>query len=104
MGDAALCRQALRFFIPQVVLVARHCPIDGDPILQQQYLNPCAGQYILLQDGEVRWHGESGVFSQSRRELAGANKLSAMWLKLVDPEEAEGERYEVYERVLASIC
>ena len=37
----------------------------------------------------------------SRRELAGANKLSAMWLKYVDPEEAEGEHFEVYEEALA---
>jgi hypothetical protein len=58
---------------------------------------------IHLQDKEVKWHSESGVFRQSRRELAGANKLSAMWLKLVDPEEAEGEHYEVYERVLDGI-
>ena len=57
-----------------------------------------------FQDNEVRWHSEVGAFRQSRRELSGANKLSAMWLKLVDPEEAEGEHYEVYERVLDSIC
>jgi hypothetical protein len=26
-----------------------------------------------------------------------------MWLKLVDPDEAEGEHYDVYEQVLAGI-
>jgi hypothetical protein len=68
-----------------------------------RYVDRYAGQYILLQDNEVKWQSESGVFRASRRELAGANKQSAMWLKLVDPEEAEGEQYEVYERVLDGI-
>jgi uncharacterized protein (DUF362 family) len=62
-----------------------------------------AGEYILLQDGEVRWHSQSSALEGSRRDLAGANKLSAMWLKLVDPDEAEGEHYEVYQSDLAVI-
>jgi hypothetical protein len=70
---------------------------------RERYVDRYAGKYILLQDNEVKWHSEIGAFSQSRRELAGANKLSAMWLKLVDPDEAEGEHYDVYEQVLASI-
>ena len=59
-----------------------------------------AGEYILLQDGEVRWRGADGVMGVSRRRLSGANPDHAMWLKFVDPQEAEGERYEVYERAL----
>jgi hypothetical protein len=39
----------------------------------------------------------------SRRELAGENPDHAMWFKFVDPEEAEGEHYEVYERALKHI-
>jgi hypothetical protein len=70
---------------------------------RKRYVDRYAGKYILLQDNEVKWHSEIGAFNQSRRELAGANKLSAMWLKLVDPDEAEGEHYDVYEQVLASI-
>jgi hypothetical protein len=62
-----------------------------------------AGEYILLQDGEVRWHGNDSDLEASRRELAGARKKSAMWFKLVDPQEAEGEHYEVYERILEQI-
>jgi hypothetical protein len=60
-----------------------------------------ADQYILLQDGEVRWHDRQGELAYSRRVLAGANAQSAMWLKYVDPEEAEGEHFEVYEKELA---
>jgi uncharacterized protein (DUF362 family) len=58
------------------------------------------GQYILLQDGEVRWHDPVGTISVSRRALAGEHPDHALFFKFVDPEEAEGERYEVYERAL----
>ncbi|NLD44831.1 MAG: DUF362 domain-containing protein [Chloroflexi bacterium] len=59
-----------------------------------------AGQFILLQDREVRWHGPDADWHRSRREIAGARPDSALWLKWVDPEEREGERYEVYEEAL----
>jgi len=62
-----------------------------------------AGEYILLQDNEVRWHGADSEFNLSRRVLAGATKASALYFKLVDPEEAEGEHYEVYEQILAQL-
>jgi len=62
-----------------------------------------AGEYILLQDGEVRWHDPSGTIKVSRRELAGDHPERALFYKFVDPAEAEGERYEVYERALASM-
>jgi uncharacterized protein (DUF362 family) len=62
-----------------------------------------AGEYILLQDGEVRWHAEDGIMRQSRRKLAGAHRNHAMFLKYVDPEESEREHYEVYEEALSTI-
>jgi uncharacterized protein (DUF362 family) len=62
-----------------------------------------AGQYILLQDGEVRWHDPGGTINVSRRQLAGSNRDHALFYKFVDPQEAEGERYEVYERALAAM-
>ena len=61
------------------------------------------GQFILLQDNEVKWHSESSDLSASRRTLAGESKQSAMYFKLVDPDEAEAEHYEVYERELARL-
>jgi len=64
---------------------------------------PYRGEYILLQDGVVQWHDPQGKLETSRRVLAGANPDRAMWLKFVDPEETEGEHYEVYERTLAEI-
>ena len=33
--------------------------------------------------------------------MAGPHTDEALWLKFVDPEEAEGEHYEVYEQTLA---
>ncbi len=64
---------------------------------------PYAGEYILLQDGEVRWHSPEGTIRESRRKLAGDHPDHAMWYKFVDPEEAEGEHYEVYEQALAAM-
>jgi len=63
-----------------------------------------AGEYILLQDGEVRWHSPAGTIRQSRRTLAGDHPDHAMWYKFVDMDEAEGEHYEVYERALAHLA
>ena len=57
-------------------------------------------QFIYMQDGKVVWHGEDPTNLGSRRELSGANKDSALWLKLVDPAEAEGERFAAYEECL----
>lgn len=62
-----------------------------------------AGEFILLQDGEVRWHSPEGAIKVSRRELAGRRPDLAMFYKLVDPAEAEGERFDVYRRALATM-
>ena len=62
-----------------------------------------AGQFILLQDGEIRWHDPEGMLRISRRKLAGKNRNHAMFFKYVDPEDVEGEHYEVYEKALKHI-
>ncbi|MGC9349673.1 MAG: DUF362 domain-containing protein [Anaerolineae bacterium] len=64
------------------------------------FVEAYAGQYILLQENEVKWHGDNSILNVSRRRLAGENPEEAMWLKYVDPEEAEGEYFEVYEQTL----
>ena len=63
-----------------------------------------AGEYILLQDNEVMWHSPTSDLDRSRRELAGPRRQSALYLKLVDPDEAEGEHYEVYEEELGRLA
>ena len=51
----------------------------------------------------MRWHDKVSDLKESRRVLAGDKPEQAMWLKYVDPEEAEGEHFEVYEKALAKI-
>lgn len=58
------------------------------------------GEFILLQQGEVKWHSPEGRVRESRRLLAGENPEQAMWLKYVDPEENEGEHFEIYDQTL----
>ena len=70
---------------------------------RELFLDRYAGEYILLQEGEVRWHNKVSDLKESRRVLSGDKPEQAMWLKYVDPEEAEGEHYEVYEKGLAKI-
>ncbi len=40
-----------------------------------------AGEYILLQMGEVKWHDPSGTVQASRRILCGGHPEQAMWMK-----------------------
>jgi hypothetical protein len=70
---------------------------------RKKFVDQYAGEYIFLQDGEVKWHDKSSELSWSRRQLAGKRRESALWMKLVDPQEAEGEHFEVYEHTLAQL-
>lgn len=67
---------------------------------QKEFLDKHAGEYILLQMGQVRWADKAGHIWVSRRQLSGEHPDQAMWLKYVDPEEDEREHYEVYEKTL----
>lgn len=58
------------------------------------------GNFIFLQDGEVVWHGDDPSNLGSRRQLSGSKKHSALWLKIVDPLEHEGEHFDVYKNNL----
>jgi hypothetical protein len=70
--------------------------LDRQKSLVDQY----AGEYILLQDGAVRWHNPVSDLGFSRRHLAGDQLDEALWLKYVDPDEQEGEHFEVYDHAL----
>lgn len=67
---------------------------------QKKYIDKYAGEYILLQQGEVRWHDPVSDLRASRRLLAGDAPDQAMWLKYVDPDEREDERFGVYDHAL----
>ncbi|AWT59735.1 MAG: hypothetical protein DF168_00929 [Candidatus Moanabacter tarae] len=61
-------------------------------------------QFIYLQEGEVVWHGVDPSVIRSHRELATGNPGQARWLKLVDPDEREGENFLVYDNCLTSMA
>ena len=70
---------------------------------RKEIVDRYAGEYVLIQQNEVRWHDPSGRLRVSRRQIAGADPDQALWFKYVDPDEAEGENYDVYEKTLADI-
>jgi hypothetical protein len=65
-----------------------------------EFVAKYAGKYILLQMGTVKWSDTDGNLHASRRILSGKNPEQAMWLKYVDPQESEGEHFEIYEHTL----
>jgi hypothetical protein len=70
---------------------------------RQELLDQYAGQYILLQRNQVVMHNTTGKLDISRRILSGQFPEDAIWFKHADPEETEGEHFEVYERTLQQI-
>ena len=85
------------------VLVARVPLVEG--IKRSAVFLPFAGMVAIslpfTQDGEVVWNGPDPHHLGSRRQLAGAKKDRALWLKWVDPDEREGERFAVYEHEIS---
>ena len=67
----------------------------------RELIDKHAGKFILLQQGEIRWESETSDLRASRRQLSGSAPDQAMWLKYVDPDEKEGEHFEVYDTALA---
>ena len=72
---------------------------DGQKDIVDRYRD----NFIYMQDGEVVWHGPDPSNIRSHREFSGRKPGSALWLKLVDPEEREGEKFDVYEDCLAAM-
>jgi uncharacterized protein (DUF362 family) len=71
---------------------------------RSRFVDDHAGDFIFLQEGKVVWSGPDPANLGSRRKLSGGKKDQGMWLKLVDPEEVEGERFEVYEDCLSRLA
>ncbi len=67
---------------------------------QRKLTDRYRGEFIYMQDGQVVWNGADPSNLGSRRKLSGDRKDSALWLKYVDPEEGEGERFERYSECL----
>ena len=69
----------------------------------QKMVDRYRGNFVYLQDGEVKWSGPDPSHIGSHREFTGQRPGSALCLKLVDPEEREGEHFEAYEDCLQQI-
>ncbi|HCL30169.1 MAG TPA: hypothetical protein DIC52_17255 [Candidatus Latescibacteria bacterium] len=67
---------------------------------QKQMIDKYRGNFVYLQDGEVKWSGPDPSHISSHRDFTGKKPGSALFLKFVDPEEREGERFESYEDCL----
>lgn len=92
---------------PETVINWRRTTCEQGLIYREaapDYIDRYRGQFIYLQDGKVVWSGEDPSKLGSRRKLSGDKKDSALWLKLVDPEETEGEHYEAYEEALEGLA
>lgn len=70
---------------------------------KEEIIRQYAGQYILLQMGQVRWADPHGQIRVSRRQLAGDHPEQSLWLKYVDPDEKEEEHFGVYQQLLANM-
>jgi uncharacterized protein (DUF362 family) len=68
---------------------------------RDRLLERYAGQFIYLQQSDVVWHGADPSQAGPVQRLSGARPDQAVWLKLVDPADREGEQYRVYEQLLA---
>ena len=69
---------------------------------RQRLCDQYAGLYIFLQDGNVVWSGTEPEKAGAVQNVSGERKDHAVWLKLADPDEREGEHIGVYERILAA--
>ena len=48
------------------------------------------------------WNGSNPEQAGGVQHLSGETETQAVWLKLVDPEEKEGEHMRVYEQILVA--
>jgi hypothetical protein len=69
---------------------------------RERLLERYAGEYIYLQGGEVIWSGTHPEQAGAVHQLSGDRKNEAVWLKLADASEKEGEHFRVYEQLLVA--
>jgi uncharacterized protein (DUF362 family) len=67
---------------------------------RDRFLDRYTGQFIYLQEGKVVWNGPDPSEAAPVQKLSGERQDQAVWLKLVDPSEREGEHYRVYQQLL----
>jgi len=67
---------------------------------QKDLIDRYRGDFVYLQDGEVKWNGPDPSHIKSHRDFVGKKPGSALFLKFVDPEEREGEHFDAYDDCL----
>lgn len=70
---------------------------------QAEMMDKYSGEYIFLQDEEVVWNGPDPTKLGSRRNLHRGKPGHALWLKFVEPDDMEGEHFDVYEKNLEKL-
>lgn len=70
---------------------------------QGEMIDRFCNQFIYLREGDVVWHGLDLSNINSHAEFSRDKPGQAVWLKLVDPDEREGENYSVYDECLTSM-
>jgi hypothetical protein len=91
---------------PELVRSVRQTACEQGLIYRDQkdhMIGKYANDFIYMQDGDVVWHGEDPSHIRSHREVGTDKPGSALFMKLVDPEETEGEHFGVYEDNLKRI-
>jgi uncharacterized protein (DUF362 family) len=63
-----------------------------------------ANKYIYMREGDVVWHGTDPSQIQGHGEFGKEKPGQALWLKLVDPDEREGENYGVYDSCFSAMA
>ncbi|OGG57134.1 MAG: hypothetical protein A3F84_19205 [Candidatus Handelsmanbacteria bacterium RIFCSPLOWO2_12_FULL_64_10] len=92
---------------PQVMATVRQTACEQGLLYRdrmKEMVDRYRGNFIYMQDGDVVWNGPDPSHLRSHREFSGKRPGSALWLKLVDPEEREGERFRTYEECLAGLA
>ena len=62
------------------------------------------GELVALRADEVVWHGADQPAFASHAHFVGADPGQASFLKVVDPDEREGEVISVYENLLPALA
>ena len=71
---------------------------------QESMIRNYPGEMIVLRNREVVWHGIDQLEFKSHGHFSSdGNSGNASFLKVVDPEEKEGEVFDVYERLLPGL-
>jgi len=92
---------------PEIAASIRRTACEQGLIYQEQkrdMVERFRNQYVYLCDGDVVWHGTDPSHIRGHGEFGKDRPGQALWLKLVDPDEREGEHFGVYDSCLSAMA